>query len=265
MQRRDLLDAALGRARDLDDVQRGEERALRRDPRRERSGTPASVSPATRSRQPRARPRRARPGSARPRPRPVARSARPRRRCPAAAAACAAASASRARPSGGRSSSIPICVSAATAPSSASTSAHSERMSNTSRATTEARAMSACDAPVSSRRRNMNVVPARSTSSFVTRVATISRRSRWRRHLVGEALGQRRREVERELALERRVLRQVGVEQRRVERDLRVGEQHRQLGLGEPVPGLRGARRSPRRRAAPRAPGPAGRRSRGRA
>ncbi len=40
--------------------------------------------------------------------------------------------------------------------------------------------MSACDAPVSSRRRNMYDVPARSTMSLATRVATISRRSRWR-------------------------------------------------------------------------------------
>ena len=38
--------------------------------------------------------------------------------------------------------------------------------------------MSAGAAPVSSRSRNTNVVPARSTMSFVTRVATISRRSR---------------------------------------------------------------------------------------
>ena len=77
-------------------------------------------------------------------------------------------------------SSIHVCVSAVTAPSSASTCDHNVRMSNTSRAITEARAMSACDAPVSSRRRNMNVVPARSTSWFATRVAMISRRSRWR-------------------------------------------------------------------------------------
>ena len=73
------------------------------------------------------------------------------------------------------------CVSAGTAPSSASTSAHSERTLKTSRATTEARAMSAIEAPVSSRRRKAKVVPARSIRSLVTRVATISRFRRCRR------------------------------------------------------------------------------------
>ena len=66
---------------------------------------------------------------------------------------------------------------------------------------------------------------------FVTRVATISRRSRCARQPVGEALRQRRREVARQLRRQRRVLRQVGVEQLGVERDLAVGEQHRELGL----------------------------------
>ena len=199
-------------------------------------------------------------------PRAVARSARPRPRCPAAAAACAAASASRARPSAGCASSISICASAARrrrpAPRSRATAT---RMSNTSRAISEARAMSACDAPVSSRRRNMNVVPARSTRSLATRVAMISRRSRWRAHLVAEALGQRRREVARELAVERRVVGQVGVQQRRVQRDLGVGEHDRQLGLRQARARPCGARRPSRRRAAPRARGRAAPWPRGRA
>ena len=78
-------------------------------------------------------------------------------------------------------SSISVWTSAATMPSSASISSHSARTPNTSRATIDARAMSAGDAPVSSRRRNTNVVPARSIRSLVTRVATISRRRRCRR------------------------------------------------------------------------------------
>src|SRR5439155_11415126 len=47
---------------------------------------------------------------------------------------------------------------------------------------------------------------------------------------LGKTLRQRRREVERELALQGRVVRQAGAEQVRVERDLGVGEDDRELG-----------------------------------
>ena len=98
--------------------------------------------------------------------------------------------------------------------------------------------MSAALAPVSSCRRNTKVVPARSTMPLVTRVATISRRSRCRSSRSREALGQRVREVAGQLAGQRRILRQVGVQQLRVQRDLAVGEQHRELRLREA--GVRG-------------------------
>ena len=59
------------------------------------------------------------------------------------------------------------------------------------------------------RRRNANVVPARSTSWLATTVAMISRRSRCARISLAEALGQRRREVALEVVGQVRVLGQV--------------------------------------------------------
>ena len=89
------------------------------------------------------------------------------------------------------------------------------------------------DAPVSSPSRKANVVPARSTSWLATTVAMISRRSRCSRICVGVALRQRRREVALEIVGEVLVLGQVGSEQPRVEGDLAVGDQHRELGRDE--------------------------------
>ncbi len=51
-------------------------------------------------------------------------------------------------------------------------------MSNTSRATSQARVRSGTDAPVSSSSRNRNVVPEVSIISLTTEVVMISRRSR---------------------------------------------------------------------------------------
>ena len=62
--------------------------------------------------------------------------------------------------------------------SSASTSSQNERISNTSRATANARASCDVVAPVSSPSRKAKVVPPRSTSWLATTVAMISRRSR---------------------------------------------------------------------------------------
>ena len=106
--------AALGRARDLDDVERGEQRALRRHARRRAPpGTPASVSRPTRSRQASCSDSTSTPGQQLgDGPRAVAVALALGARCPAAAAACAAASASRARPSAAPQSSISYWMSA---------------------------------------------------------------------------------------------------------------------------------------------------------
>ena len=80
-------------------------------------------------------------------------------------------------------------------------------------------------------------MPARLTRSFAIRVAMISRRSGCRSSCSGNRSRRRRREVERELAREVRVVGQVGCEQRLRERDLRVREQDRELGRGQPAAG----------------------------
>ena len=77
-----------------------------------------------------------------------------------------------------------------------------------------------------------------------------------RAHLLAEALRQRRREVALELGGQVRVLRHVRVEQRVVEVDLAVREQHRQLRPREPAVVALALARSPRRSEAPRARDP---------
>jgi hypothetical protein len=64
-----------------------------------------------------------------------------------------------------------------TVPSSAVTWRQNSRRPNTSRATSQVRVMSGTEAPVSSFRRKMNVVPEVSTISFTTEVVMISWRS----------------------------------------------------------------------------------------
>ncbi len=56
-------------------------------------------------------------------------------------------------------------------------------------------------------------------------------------HLLAEPLAQQRREVARDHAGQRRVVRQIGGEQLLRERDLRVREQDRELGRGQPAAG----------------------------
>ncbi len=77
------------------------------------------------------------------------------------------------------SSSIAVWTSDLTSLSSASIACHCGRMSNTSRATAYARAISDAAAPVSSFRRKANVVPPPWSMLLTTCVATISRCRRW--------------------------------------------------------------------------------------
>ena len=72
---------------------------------------------------------------------------------------------------------ISFCAAAGTARSSASIAAHVSVASNTSRATTCARASTGRSRPVSSHRRERKLIPARLTTALATTVAMISRRS----------------------------------------------------------------------------------------
>ena len=126
--------------------------------------------------------------------------------------------------------SISSWVCAAILLSSSSTAVQNERISNTSRATANARASCDVVAPVSSASRNANVVPARSTSWLATTVAMISRRSRCACICARVALGQRVGEVALEVAQQVGVFGQVGVEQLLEQVDLAVRDQGRQLG-----------------------------------
>ena len=98
----------------------------------------------------------------------------------------------------------------------------------------------ATPAPVSSAKRNANVVPARSTSWLAITVAMISRRSRWPCICSRERAGRGVGKVALEVVTQIRVLRQVGLEQRLVQADLGVGHQRRPArGRQAPMAGRR--------------------------
>ena len=120
------------------------------------------------------------------------------------------------------------------------------RSPTASRAAVYARAISSGAAPVSSPSRKTNVVPARLTRSFDDPRRDDLAPQRVTLQLLGEALAQAGREVELELAREVRVVGQVGGEQRLRERDLRVREQHRELGRGQAAAGRRPLVEAPR-------------------
>ena len=92
----------------------------------------------------------------------------------------AACPASTARPSSGATP-VAVCTAAATLPSSASTSRHSSSRPKASRVASQARAISAGARPVLAMVASTKNGPIRLTSALVTTVATISRRSRWRK------------------------------------------------------------------------------------
>ena len=81
-------------------------------------------------------------------------------------------------------------------------------------------------------------MPARFTIPLTSAVATISRRSGCGAMPVDEALAQRGGEVAARARREVGVVEQRRLEQLLLERDLRVGEQHGELGNGEAEPGV---------------------------
>ena len=185
---------------------------------------------------------------------PGRRSARSRR-CRAAGCGAPAASATRARPAGApRAASRsarrrrPCCRAPRSRPTAGASRRCRARRRRRARSPTRARPLSSCS-------RKANVMPPPCTMLLITCVAMISRRSRCSRICSREALRQRRREVAVELGRQVGVLGHVGVEQLGVQVDLAVGEQHRQLGAGQPARPRGCARPAPRRSAAPPARG----------
>ncbi len=167
------------------------------------------------------------------------------RRSPRAGAS-APASASRAPPGGGRRSASTAGCRPRSDCRAPPPRPRTSRISNTSRATANPRASCGTATPVSSLSRNANVVPARSTSWLATTVAISSRRRRWRSHplrVASSAVG----EVALQIRHQVRVVGQVGVQQQRVQMDLAVRHQDRELGRDQP-PTVRAALRQRRLR-----------------
>ena len=170
-------------------------------------------------------------------------------------AGCAAASASRARPAGGPRAACRSARRRRISLSSASISPHCGRISKISRATAYARAISR-----GGRAGLLVQAEGERRAAAVEHVVHDLRGDDLApqpvlAHLLAEALRQRRGEVALELGGQVGVLRHVGVEQLVVQVDLAVGEQHGQLRPRRARRGRACARRSPRRRAAPRARG----------